>query len=103
MEAGDVVKKALAGRDQAFLDEHGVVYVANISGMPAVITRLFALPRMRERPYRMLLDRDGNATKDIPAVPGRPTVLTLVRGQVVRVSQPGDPGALAAEIAPPRP
>jgi hypothetical protein len=100
MEAGDVVKKALAGRDQAFLDANGAVYVADISGMPALVTRLFALPRMRERPYRMLLDRDGDATKDIPAVPGRPTVLTLEAGKVVRVSQPGDPGALAAEIAP---
>ena len=103
MEAGDVVKKAFAGRDQAFLDTNGAVYVANISGMPALITRLFALPRMRERPYRMLLDRDGSATKDIPAVPGRPTVLTLESGRIVRMSQPADPGALAAEIAPPQP
>lgn len=101
MEAGDVVKKALAGRDQGFLDEHGVVYVANISGMPAVITRLFALPRMRERPYRMLLDRDGNATKEIPAVTGRPTVLAIANGRVARVSQPADPGALAAEMTRP--
>ncbi len=103
MEAGDVVKKALAGRDQAFLDANGAVYVANISGMPALITRLFALPRMRERPYRMLLDRDGNATKDIPAVAGRPTVLRLEAGRIIRVSHPADPGALAADIAPPLP
>ena len=103
MEAGEVVKKALAGRDQAFLDEHGVVYVANISGMPAMITRLFALPRMRERPYRMLLDRDGSATRDVPAVAGRPTVLAVEGGRVVRLSQPGDPGALAAEITRPGP
>ena len=103
MEAGDVVKKALAGRDQAFLDEHGVLYVANISGMPAMITRLFALPRMRERPYRMLLDRDGSATKDIPAVTGRPTVLAIEGGRVVRMSQPADPGALAAEMTRPGP
>lgn len=103
MEAGDVVKKALAGRDQAFLDANGAVYVANISGMPALITRLFALPRMRERPYRMLLDRDGNATRDIPAVVGRPTVLRLEGGRISGVSQPADPGALAAEIAPPQP
>jgi len=103
MDAGDVVKKALAGRDQAFLDANRAVYVANISGMPALVTRLFALPRMRERPYRMLLDRDGSATKDIPAVVGRPTVLRLESGRIVGVSQPADPGALAAEIALPAP
>ena len=103
MEAGDVVKKALAGRDQAFLDQHAIVYVANISGMPAMVTRLFALPRMRERPYRMLLDLDGNATKDVPAVAGRPTVLALDDGRVVRVRQPGDPGTLAAALASPTP
>ena len=103
MEAGDVVKKSLAGRDQAFLDQHGIVYVANISGMPAVVTRLFAMPRMRKRPYRMLLDRDGNATKDVPAVAGRPTVLAVDDGRVVRVSQPGDPGTLAADLTSPTP
>lgn len=98
MEAGDVVKRALAGRDQAFLDGHGIVYVANVSGMPAFVTRLFALPRMRERPYRMLLDRDGEATRDVPAVQGRPTVLALENGRIVRVAHPGDPGALIAEL-----
>ena len=98
MEAGDVVKKALAGRNQTFLDEHGIVYVANVSGMPAMVTRLFAMPRMRERPYRMLLDRDGDATKDVPAVAGRPTVLAVGDGRVVRMSQPGDPGTLAVEL-----
>ena len=103
MEAGDVVKKALAGRDQAFLDQHAIVYVANISGMPALVTRLIAMPRMRERPYRMLLDRDGNATKDVPSVAGRPTVLAVDDGRVVRVSQPGDPGALAADLTSPTP
>jgi hypothetical protein len=103
MEAGDVVKKALAGRDQAFLDQHGIVYVANISGMPALVTRLFAMPRMRERPYRMLLDRDGTATKDVPAVAGRPTVLGVDAGRVIRLSQPGDPGTLAADLTSPTP
>jgi hypothetical protein len=103
MESGDVVKNALAGRDQAFLDRHGVVYVANINGMPAVITRLFALPRMRERPYRMLLDRDGSATRDVPAVPGRPTVLAVDGGRIVRIEQPKDPGALAAALTAPAP
>jgi hypothetical protein len=103
MEAGDVVRKALAGRDQGFLDAHRIVYVANVSGMPALVTRLFALPRMRERPYRMLLDRDGQATRDVPAVVGRPTVLTLAGGRIARITHPGDPGALAAEIAPPAP
>jgi hypothetical protein len=101
MEGGDVVKNALAGRDQAFLDQHGVVYVANVSGMPAMITRLLALPRMRERPYRMLLDRDGSATRDVPSVPGRPTVLTVDGGRIVRIEQPKDPGALAAELTAP--
>jgi hypothetical protein len=98
MKGGDVAKAALAGADQSFLDARGLVYVADVSRMPAVVLRLFALPRMRERPYRMLLDRDGTQTRDLPATEGRATVLFLTELRVTRVADYGSAAELRAAL-----
>ncbi len=77
MDAGDLVKEALAEDGAARLAEADALVVADIERMPGVITTLFALPAMRKRPYRMLLDRDGKATAMLPSEEGKVTVLTL--------------------------
>jgi hypothetical protein len=99
MDGGDVVKQALADTSQASLDGRHAVYVADISRMPAVISTLIAVPRMRQRPYRVLLDRDGSSTRDLPYEKGRPTVLVLDALRVVRVEHPGSADALRAALA----
>jgi len=99
MDGGDVVKQALADTGQAFLDDRHAVYVADISRMPAVISTLIAVPRMRRRPYRVLLDRDGASTRDLPYEKGRPTVLVLEALRVLRVEHPGSADALRAALA----
>ena len=88
MAAGDTVKEGFAGMDQAALELRGAVYVADISGMPSMIASMFAVPKMRDRSYRILLDRDGVATTDFPYVEGRPTVLFVEQGKITRVVQP---------------
>jgi hypothetical protein len=77
MDGGRLVKEALAQTSQAELDARDAAYVADVSRMPALVTRLFALPSMRKRAYRILLDRDGTATRDVPSVDGGVTVLRL--------------------------
>lgn len=88
MAAGDVVKDGFSGMDQAALELRRAVYVADISGMPSMIASMFAIPKMRDRSYRILLDRDGGATRDFPYVEGRPTVLFVESGKVTRIAQP---------------
>jgi hypothetical protein len=94
MDAGDIVKGALADAEQRYLDEHGAVYVADISGMPALVSRMIAVPRMRERKYRVLLDRDGAVGRDLPYVGKRPTVVALDQLRIVAIEHP----ATAAEL-----
>jgi len=88
MAAGDAFKEGFAGMDQAALELRGAVYVADISGMPSMIASMFAVPKMRDRSYRILLDRDGVATRDFPHAEGRPTVLFVEQGEITRVVQP---------------
>jgi hypothetical protein len=89
MDAGDLVKQALAATEQRVLDERHAVYVADISGMPALVSRFIAVPRMRERPYRVLLDRDRSTTRDVPSVKGKVTVLSLDALRVTGVDHLG--------------
>jgi hypothetical protein len=85
MDASDAVKDALAEDGAPGLAAAGAVWVADISRMPRLITRMFALPAMRRRPYRMLLDRDGAATAVFPGEKGRVTLLYVDRRALVRI------------------
>lgn len=85
MDGGDLLKQALADTPEDFLASRSAVYVADISGMPRLVARLFALPSMRRRPYPMLLDRTGEATASLPDVEGRATVLLLREGRIERI------------------
>jgi len=87
MEGGEVVKEALADVGAVLLAEAGAVYVANVSGMPAIIRRMFALPRMRKRGYPVLLDTEGAVSERFPGRDGRATLIRLDALTIVGVDQ----------------
>ena len=53
------------------------IHVADISAMPAMVTRMFALPKLRERAYPVGLARDAAAVGDLPRTPGAVAVIGL--------------------------
>lgn len=85
MDAGDLVKEALAETTGEQLSKRGIAYVSDISGMPKLVARLFALPAMRKRAYPMWLDRDGTSSSDLPAEASHVTLLHLERLRVTAV------------------
>jgi hypothetical protein len=98
MGGGDVAKAALAQGGAERLARASAVYVADVHRMPGIIRRAIAEPRLRRRPYRMLLDREGEATRDLPAREGEATLLVLDALRVVQVEHYRDPAALAAAL-----
>lgn len=54
MSTGKSANKYLEEQGEAYLPNHGAVYLSNIHGMPWV-GRKFALPKMRKYPHRILL------------------------------------------------
>ena len=96
MEGGDLLKSALADVKEDFLPSRSVVYVSDISGMPRLVARMFAIPSMRRRPYPMLLDRTGEATASLPDVPGRATVLFLEGRRIERIEHAEDVAGIRA-------
>lgn len=98
MDAGDIVKEALAEQGAALLESARAVYVADIARMPAIISKLFAVPAMRKRAYRMLLDRDGTATAAFPAVDKKVTLMQLRALTVEHVDYVDSVAALRAAL-----
>lgn len=98
MEAGDVLKQGLAGVEPEYLNGKQAVYVADISRMPGLIARMFAIPAMRDRPYSMLLDRDGQTTARLPDVEGQATLIFLDRLTVQRIVHVAEALAVRREL-----
>ena len=101
MDAGKIVKAAGEKAGPGPFSSNGVVCVADLSGMPSVIRNLFAMPKLRDRPYPLLVDEEGEKTANFPSTDGKPTVLVLDKLKVVSASNPSSVDELLAAVAPP--
>ncbi len=98
MDGGAIVREALGDGGAERLSRAGALYVSDVSGMPGIIRATIAEPRLRQRPYPVLLDREGDATKALPSASDRPVVIVLEELRIVRVEEPGNPAALLATL-----
>lgn len=85
MAARDIVLPALEKIDVTCMNEGRVAYVADISGMPALISRLVAVPRMRDYPYTIWLDYDGASTERLPAKEANVSLLDIKQGKIANI------------------
>ncbi len=100
MKAGDVVKAAVEKAGPDLFDRNSAVYVVDVKGMPAIIRTLFAMPAMRRRPYKLLVDDEGVKTADMPGGATYPTVLVLDKLRVTAISFPTTADELIAALEP---
>lgn len=85
----DRVSSVLSAEPAGVMARTSLVYVADISGMPAPITRMFALPKLRKLPFSIALVREAaEATQvaDLPRQPGVATLLRLEDGRISKIS-----------------
>lgn len=83
---GTSANHKLAEQGAGFLEKHQAVYVMDIHTMPGV-ARLFALPKMRKYPQRIVLVETAGTLAWVPAQPGRVTVLALTpAGRIRKIS-----------------
>jgi hypothetical protein len=97
------VNQALAAQASGALERVRAVYVADISGMPALITNAFALPKWQRLPFRIGLARHAAQVADIPRQPGHATVLSLQDGTVVQLRHAADAAQLRQWLGLPPP
>ena len=100
MKAKDLVRAALAQLDLSCMKTGQLVYLADISGMPALISTLIAVPRMRQYPYPIWLDYDGLATAGLPVKDDVVTVLHVKNGTIGAVEFVPDTQGLVSRLKP---
>jgi len=100
--ASDIVSYALRPHPSV-LAERRIVYIADISAMPAIVTRMFALPKLRELPFPVGLVRDPQTTAHLPRKPKEITVVKLEDLRVQAIESVPDAASLhrSLGISPP--
>ncbi len=81
----DRVIKVLSAKATGAAELPGLVYVADISAMPAAIARMFALPKLRELDFPVGLAREAGTVADLPRRPGSASILHLKGGRVTKL------------------
>ena len=90
MGAGKAANSFLEKQPASFLDAHKAIFISNIHGMPG-IGRMFALPKMKKYPHRILLADAENFLARYPAKEDFLTVLSLDEKGVVTAIRHVDP------------
>ena len=73
MGTGKDANRYFENKGATWLDEHNAVFLANIYGMPG-IGRVFAMPKMKKYPHRILLGDDEHLLDRYPEQKGKLTV-----------------------------
>lgn len=86
MDAAKAANQKLAGQGAGFLEKHGAVYLMDIHPMPG-IAKMFALPKMRKYPQRIVLIETKGTLNWAPTKPGHVTLLSLTpTGRVSKIA-----------------
>lgn len=83
-ETGAQINEFLSQQKSDFLTQNQAVFIANISGMPMVITKMFALPKMRNYKHPILLIYDENDTR-FKAQEGKTTLYRVKNGVIQNI------------------
>ncbi|NPA72054.1 MAG: hypothetical protein GXO35_04420 [Gammaproteobacteria bacterium] len=79
---GGLVKEVLTALEIKDLSALNIRYVSDISGMPSFITNWIALPKMQTLPFKIYLDKTGDATREWPRKEGFVSVFNIADSEV---------------------
>jgi hypothetical protein len=78
------IKEFLNTKEKDFLETNHISYVADITGMPSLISKFIALPKMRDYTFPILLiDEDNKAL--FPVEEDKITIITLDNSKITDV------------------
>lgn len=98
MAAKKVARNSLQSLDSDCMAQGKLVYLADISGMPSLISNLIAIPKMRKYPYPIWLDREGDVSESLPVQDGQVTVIEVQNQTIESVKFAGDAKTLTDQI-----
>lgn len=92
--ASDLANEVLGNEKPGALERLQAVYLADISGMPSLVTKMFALPAMRALNFPIGLAREAAVLADLPRQKGAVTVIRLADGKVQGIDHAKDTAQL---------
>lgn len=98
MEAKEIVRESFEKINLQCLTTGQVVYVADISGMPSIISKLVAVPRMRDYPYPIWLDYEGDTADMLPAKEDTVTVINIAEQRIAEIQFVAEADSLAQTL-----
>ena len=98
-QGGEWVRDALNELNIDNLEARGGLYVADVSAMPALITKWFALPKMQQYPFRVALDMSGELTANWPRQESTVTLIRLNGLEVIEQVKANNPEQVKAFLA----
>ena len=81
---GTTIKDFLLAKDKDYLTTNNTVYVADITGMPSLITKFIAMPKMKDYPFSVLLIDEANKTL-FPVKEDMISLISLENGKVTDI------------------
>jgi len=81
-EPSGILNEYLSKQSEGYLEKNNAVYIADISGMPAFVTKSFALPKMKKYNYKVLLITDENEGALYPYKEGQITIIKLDNNRI---------------------
>jgi hypothetical protein len=84
-DTGAEINEYLSNKYPLFLKNKNAIFIANISEMPSIITKMFALPKMRKYKHDILLIYDEE-DKRFSAKEELSTLYTLNNGVITDIS-----------------
>ncbi len=100
MEPASVVRETLPQLDPSCHQNGTLVFVADVSGMPKLITNMFAVPKMRGYEFSVWLDYEGEATEVLPVQEGMVSVIRVSEGVIEDIQYVETAEALISLLAP---
>ena len=85
-KASDMLQAVLGDQPKGFLASRQTVYLADMSRMPGLVTRMFALPALRKMPFSVGVVLDENLLADWPRQADAVTLIGLRNERVSSVT-----------------
>lgn len=93
-----LVSNYFSGKGRGFMQQHSVIYLADISAMPGWVTRTFALPKMRQLNFSVGLVNTPALLANLPRKAGHATIIRLNHGVVQSVDYVANEAQLAQKL-----
>lgn len=89
-EPSSIINKFLSNKPKDYLQKNNAIFIADISQMPAFVTKMYALPAMQKYNYDVLLIEDEDLGLRFPSDEGKITIIKTDNSMIKNIEYTDD-------------